>query len=298
MTRRTTAQSVAGRANWRLSIRLLAMALCASVTLLASVPAEEPVPTATPAPTPSPTATVTPAPTTAAPVRFIPPLSIAECQDLMRRAEKLIPPDGAPSPDPTWVAGLQSMVETCGNYLNFRSDLHTSLSQYRWIELGGGRVENNPGGVDKDAKTFDPPIEGISAISLEARSADVYLHRLVVFDEKNRKRQDFDFSTNPQLLRHALPRRDVYHLWRRSTVSRIEMEYSTVKEREPGEPRARVAVFAGITNRSRPEFVKTTIWHLHVAREEIGKRDWAKARMELIQANEVLDEYVRRNNPK
>jgi len=258
--------------------------------------ADEPAATPTPSPTasPTPTAAATPLP----PLNFIPPLSLAECQDLMSRAETLIPNNPQAAPDAAWVASLQSMVETSANYLRFRSDLHTSLSQYRWVELTGGRVENNPGGVDRDEKVFDPPVEGVSAFSLEARNGDVYLHRLVVFDEKQEKRQEFDFSKEPDLLRHAIPRRDVYHLYRRSTISRIEMEYSTVKPREPGSPRVVVAVFAGMTTRSRPEFVKTAIWHLQEARKAIAARDWPRAKTEMSAANNRLSEYIRRNNPK
>lgn len=245
---------------------------------------------------PAAAAVIAPAPAQPT-LSYMPPLSLEECQNLIMRAHSLIPAEGAAEKiDPSLAAALASIAQTSANYLHFRSDLHPSFSHYRWIELVGGRVENNIGETDHDIKRFNPPVEGISALSLEARHGDIWLHRILVFDEKDNMRQEFDYSKEPRLLRHALPRRDVYHLWRRTTISRIEIEYARAVPNQQN-PTPQVGIFAGLTTRARPEHVKTAIFHLQEAHEQILTGDWETARESLALANERLRDYLRRNRP-
>lgn len=250
---------------------------------------EDPQPT--PPPTPLPTPVVTPT------VSFIPPLSVEDCSELLKRALQLLPEKDRAPLEPGIAASVRSMAETTANYLSFRDDLHTSLVHYNWSELGKGWVQNDPGRADSDMFKFDPPIRSISALSLDTMGGDVWLHRLEIWDEKDSKRQEFDYREAPKLLRADLPRRDVFHLWRRTTISRVRVEYSRANPPEGG-IRAGVVLYGGATRTNRPEHVKTAIWFLHEAVASIDTKDWAAARYKIAEATENIEDYLRRNRPR
>lgn len=240
--------------------------------------------------TEAPTATVKPR---ALPMRFVPPFSLRECLKLIDRCIQHTPGEGETTPEQDAavpVTAIDRMVVACANYLRNRDDLHSSLVDYRWIQLDEGKVQNAKGTVDKDTLDFSPPVEAISALSLAAQRGDAYIHQIRVYDEKGNLRDSwFDYRDRaPKLLRHSLPRRQVFHLWRRTTISRIEIEYSRANRGE--EFRPKVVVYGGITD--KPEYIKTAIYYLDYARRQLEQKDWENAREALIDAREEIVNYL------
>ncbi|CAN5381506.1 hypothetical protein BH09SUM1_BH09SUM1_03140 [soil metagenome] len=281
----------------------LRTALLSVVLLLCSVSAvAQPVsPTATPSPSPTASEKVTPpeaAPVAKAPrplgQPITPPLSLDECMKLIARARELTPATDASQTSPENTATIGNMVRASYEYLRFRDDLHTSLARYVWLKLDSEYVQNGIGEVDKDVMAFDPPVERISALSIEAVNADTLLYSIRVYDEKKALRTTFDYTKDPKTLRHSLPRRDVFHLWRRTTISRIEIEYS----RLPGvdkSVRPRVVVYGGITD--PPEHIKTAIYYLEETPELLQEKKWEDVREYLGKANDRIKDHIRKNSP-
>ncbi len=250
--------------------------------------------------------TPAPLPATPPPISYLPPISLRETLRLMDRvsstlsrqapAVAVVTTPGAAVPAPPApevpVESLQRMIRSCINYLRYRDDIHTSLSDYEWVELDDERVENSPDAPDQDAILFEPPVERISAISLQATGGDVRVHRIRVIDEKNSTRQLFDYDSKPLLVRHLLPRREVFHLWRRTTISRIELEYARVDS--TGGVRPRIIIFGGTT--SRREYIKTALFQLELASDRLNRKDWARALDAVAEAKEGLGDYMRKND--
>ncbi len=245
---------------------------------------EEPTPT--PEPTPEPTPTPTPTPT---PVPYLPPLSLGECHELIERVLSYVPTvdDGSLPPD-IHLDSLVRMVTSSYNYLNFRDDLHTSLIHYNWTELGEVRVDRTEG-IDSGTLRFDPPSPRVSAISIDVRRGDIWLHRMRVYDEREELRHEFDYTVTPRLIRHSLPRRQVFHLWRRADVARIDTEFSRANPNLGTSPI--VTLTAGTTN--RPEHVKMALFHLNEARNELRELRWSRARSELERAHTAVGNQIK-----
>jgi hypothetical protein len=246
-------------------------------------------PTFSPTPTPgspdAPTATPRPTP---APLRYLPPLSLSECVERIDRALLVLPPDYATDP-PTDIPvdSLIGMLESATNYLKLRNDLHTTLAEYQWVELGKQDVDHAPGDSDTDTFELDPPVKRISALSFETRRGDVHIRSLAVYDEKGDLRETYDtLRENPRRLLHSLPLREVFHLWRRTTISRIVIEYATI---EPG-ARAEVVVHGGITE--RPEYIKTALHHLRLTPVYIRTGNWFEARSQLLSAKDRILDFL------
>lgn len=232
-----------------------------------------------------------PAPTPA-PISFRPPLSLNECLQLIDTMVNALPEtnsdegplDSVPS------ASIIRMIDVLYSYLNFRDDLHTSLAHYEWMRLGETRVADPGEAADRDALHFDAPVRNISALSLAVDRGDVYLHGLWVYDESGHERQQFLFDP-PRRLRHSLPRMEVFHLWRRTEISRIEMKYSRAEDMDRS---PKVFVRGGVTNRR--EFIKTALYNLKKEAEPaIHQGRYADARIHLQSARGNITDYIRQN---
>lgn len=226
------------------------------------------------------------------PITFRPPLSLNEClqlieiliQSMPEVNSEIGPQDEVPS------GSLIRMIDAIYGYLNFRDDLHTSLAHYEWMRLGETRVADPGETPDRDSLHFDAPVRNLSALSLAVDRGDVYLHGLWVYDETGQERQQFLFDP-PRRLRHSLPRMEVFHLWRRTEVSRIELKYSRVEsmDRSP-----KVFVRGGVTNRR--EYIKTALYNLKKEAEPaIYQGRYADARLHLQSARSNINDYIRQN---
>ncbi len=245
----------------------------------------------TPTPTPSPTAILTPLGTprpTPVPIRFLPPLSLRDTIERIDRALNVIPPDySSDGPEDIPVDSLSRMIESAYNYLRLRNDLHTTLANYEWVEMEKAGVDHQPGLADHDTFFFQPPMQKISSLSFEAFEGDVQVHYLQIWDEKGQVRETYDtLRERPRTLLHSLPRREVFHLWRRTTISRIDIDYSRVdQETEP-----EVILYGGITERQ--EFIKTALHHLGHAQPNIRTGNWFAARSDLLNARDAVDGFL------
>jgi hypothetical protein len=307
----------------------LVVLLAPAVSLFAQEATEAVQPTATPSPSPAPQveATALPAPTAAAhadgeglipsapdesielgepiegeadgpappevglptPVPFLPPLSLRDCLVLTDRVIAYLPKTNDPEAQPTApLDSLRRMIVSNYNYLTFRDDLHTSLANYVWVVLDDAKVENKPGAFDTDTFSFVPPVTRISALSFETEDADAFLHKIRVYDEDGKLRQSFVLDP-PKRLQQYLPRREVFHLWRRTTVSRIEVEYA----RATPDTSPKVIIRGGITEQK--EFIKTAIYMLGESLEAIKRHEWEKARLDLQEAQKNINDYMRKN---
>lgn len=239
---------------------------------------------------PAPAPVGAPKPT---PITYLPPVSLSETLSLISRAEHALPPPGTPAlpADRADIASLKRMLTSCINYLTYRDDLHTSLSDYEWVEMNTAKVQHQPGKHDADVMTFTPPVQEISAISLGVERGDVSVFHVVVYDEKSNKRQLFEFKDDPKLLRHLLPRREVFHLWKRTTISRIDIEYARADLGSDIQPK--VIVFGGITEKR--EYIKTALFELKRTLEKIDSAQWDDARESLLDAARNINDYTRKN---
>ena len=262
---------------------LRATAKAAGFAVLLSLVAGADQPTPSPTPLASPVATPQPA-GKPAPLPVPPPLSLSECQSILADAMKRIPASGSAAEDPT----AQRMLRSVENYLKFRDDLHTSLANYTWKTLKSAKVENKPGEVDRDTFTFDPAVPYISALGFKVSDGDVWLHRVLIYDENKHLRDVHSFE-NPRLLQQLLPRLEVFHLWRRSTISKIEVEYSRAN---PGPTEPRVVVLGGMT--IEREYIKTAIYHLSAASEALNHHDSKSARESVTYAQREIQSYIGR----
>jgi hypothetical protein len=260
-----------------------------------------PTPAASPEPTDSetPTATETPVPTPIPlpKIEFTPPLSLNQCQTLIDQVKKNLPtdPDGEPAKIPAVVPILDRMITTCSNFLEYRDDLHSSLAHYRWIEAGRVKVQvtsdDSEYRADHDEVKLDTPIRNVSAISLEleVEKSDVWIHSIQVYDDKDKLVGDFLDPSKPRLLRHSLPRREVYHFWQRTTIARIELECSKATRNIDITPR--VVIYAGRT--SRREYIKSAIYYLSEARKNLRSNKWAQTRLNLIRTQEMVNSRIK-----
>ncbi|MCC5875613.1 MAG: hypothetical protein JJU11_05280 [Candidatus Sumerlaeia bacterium] len=226
------------------------------------------------------------------PLSFRPPLSLNECLQLIDTMVNTLPntnsEDGPLDSVPS--ASLIRMIDVLYSYLNFRDDLHTSLAHYEWMRLGETRVADPGDTADRDSLHFDAPVRNISALSLAVDRGDVYLHGLWVYDESGQERQQFLFDP-PLRLRHSLPRMEVFHLWRRTEISRIEMKYSRAEDMDRS---PKVFVRGGVTNRR--EFIKTALYNLKKEAEPaIHQGRYADARIHLQSARGNITDYIRQN---
>lgn len=226
------------------------------------------------------------------PITFRPPLSLNECLRLIDQIIEILPGEGADSASLANLpaASILRMIDSCYGYLNIRDDLHTSLAHYQWMRIGETRVADPGDENDRDVLFFDTPVHNISALSLHVDRGDVLLHGMWVYDEEGMERQQFYFNP-PKRLRHSLPRMEVFHLWTRTQISRIEIEYTRAEEmnRSP-----KVFISGGVTNRR--EYIKTALYNLKKEAEPaILQGRFAEARSHLEDARLNILEFSRLN---
>lgn len=238
---------------------------------------------ADPGPTPAPTPLLSPAQTT--------PFSLNDCRQRINQALDFLSDPAATSGEqglPTRRAAY-TLADRVINYLEVRDYLHTSLAHYTWSPLDSNKVENLPNTVDTDTFDFKGDIPHISALSFEIEDGDAFLHTVRVYDENDNV---WEHQLEPPvLLQHSLPRREVFHLWRRTTLRKVEVEYSRANPGTREEPR--VHLWGGVTDRK--EHIKTALYHLRMGREAVREGNVEEARTALAQADRFIGEFIRSN---
>jgi hypothetical protein len=217
----------------------------------------------------------------APPFRFESPFSLQDCITILRAiiAGIRIEEGGAISRfEP---ASLRRGIEAVANYLRARDDLHYNLVDYRWERVGTDSVTSAL--IQQlQFKWEDSAMPArVDALSLEALRGDVYLHSMMIYDAEGNLAADYKFDdTRLMRLRHSLPRREVFHLWSPTAISRVDLALSRYDPSESIYPQ--VNLHAGRT--SKPEHGKATIYYLSRAEQKFTAGDLAGVRQELQHA--------------
>lgn len=237
-------------------------------------------------------AAATEAPVEAAPLpRFDarPPFSLSDCLVQLARTADAIPRDG--EPERFQRESISRAIESIIAYLKTRDDLNSSLAHYRWRPIEQGIVARGPlDSVDFIFRTPEEVPRQVTALSFEVQRGDALLHYLAIHDEEGELVADFPhLKTRPATLRHSLPRREVFHLWRPTDIGRIELSYSRVNPAEMADPL--VVVHAGTTN--RPEHGKAAVFFLTRAEQRLQQGHFDEARQDIAEAREAITHWSR-----
>ncbi|MCB2155528.1 hypothetical protein KQI84_11635 [bacterium] len=256
----------------------------AEVIRAAATPTPTPTANAGPVAGPSPTQTPVATPT---PFDVLPPFSLSDCSALIGQGLNALPlsDDDPKAYNDEAVFGL---LRTITNYLKMRDEMHSTLVNYTWNQIARGQVSD--GLIDNEEFTFDKddcPQE-VSALSFEVQRGDAYLHYLRVIDSEGHEVATFDrLRRNPRLIRHSLPRREVFHLWRPTSIGKIELAYS---QANPGRDRSpKVLIHAGHTD--DPEYGKSAIFFITRAEQRLRAEEISLARNDLIKAQQEIRNY-------
>jgi hypothetical protein len=222
------------------------------------------------------------------------PFSLSDCIGILRAVLNGMPVEDDLIVLRYDVGSLRRALDSISNYLRARDDLHYNLVDYRWERVG----------IDTATSALIQPVSfawpenlmprRIDAFSLEALRGDVYLHSMMVYDAKGEQVADFKFEgTRLMRLRHSLPRREVFHLWRPTDVSRVDLAVSRFDPSAEDFPQ--IQLHAGRT--SKPEHGKATIFFLTRADQELlsnrlveARQDLQHALREMIAYNQLLKE--------
>lgn len=223
--------------------------------------------------------------------RYVSPFSTADCLNILEQVFAAL----AQEEDGQQLYSTRSMlraVETTNNYLKQRDELHSTLVGYKWQEIGSiavGKATYELRGADWDALTQPPEI---TALSFEARDADVKITSLAVLNDTN-ERVAFEFSDkSPVVLRHSLPRREVFHLWHPTRLRRLEITAALAPGRAGTvPPLGRVVIHGGST--TRREYAKSAIFSLNETEEDLRSADPRSASIHLADAIDDLRELRR-----
>lgn len=218
-----------------------------------------------------------------------PPLSLNDCLRQAREIDAALGRLDAEQLDEPTRTTLVARIRSVASYMKFRDDLHATLANYEWLRLGSERVTGTDG--DTDVIRPQSPIARVSALSFEAENGDVRLLEVRVFDEKGLRVAGFDRATEKGdwVLTAGLPRREVFHLWRRTTVSRVEVRYAKATT-DTAQRNTRVVVYMGRTD--RPETAKTAIYHLESTADHLSQRRLAEARSSISEAQRAISRTI------
>lgn len=224
-----------------------------------------------------------------------PPLSVGDCIGVVSRLQRACPRPGetqSPRDRDIFARALRGVRE----YLDLRDDIHASLAHFRWTLIKTGGVA--PGGTDKDTFTFEAariPRE-ISALCMEAEGADILVSDLRITDDSGHASASFPaLREHPRIIRHSIPRREVFPLPQRTNIRSIAIAYSQASTPAPGSPDPRVRIFAGQTD--DPEYDKQAAQALETAIAALDRANWPEVSHSLREANRSMEKLRRLLNP-
>lgn len=218
-------------------------------------------------------------------VEYSLPFSLSDCYTLLSTARNALKAQaaGAAEYDMDSVADL---LETTTNYLRDRDAMHSSLIDYRWTILASRAVETTE--PRTETILLSPEADGLDivALSFEVDGADATIHTLEVYSDENELVGPFRREVT---LRHSLPRRYVFHLYRPTRVSRVVMSTSQTKPGAQSVPR--IVINAGRTD--QPEPGKAAIHFIWRAQLAMRAGEYDKADKRLERAQSEIMEYRR-----
>jgi hypothetical protein len=218
-------------------------------------------------------------------VEYALPFSLSDCYSMLSTARKALQAQAAGQAEYD-MDSIVDLLETVTNYLRDRDAMHTNLIDYEWQILTTRAV--NSATPQTETIMLDPREDGkdIVALSFEVDGADATIHTLEVYSHENELVGPF---RNEVTLRHSLPRRYVFHLYRPTRVARIVL---TTSQARPGsESVPRVVINAGRTD--QPEPGKGAIHFIWRAQLALRGEDYDKAQRRLELAQDEILEYRR-----
>jgi len=220
------------------------------------------------------------------PISYLPPLSVEDCitlsQRLVRHLENTPDRVKPGSIDPS----VFRLVDSVRAYLRSRDEQYSPPLDYEWTFLSRGRVSRD--GPDVDVFEFPEPIDRVSVLGFEADDGDIVIHQLQIFDENGTVIAGYRGEENKRWLVQAYyPRRDLFHLWRRATISKIEVRYESANPEAPLDPRLLINV--GKSNMR--EYGKMAIFHAGEANEALARGEVSTARQELLELHKSAGDF-------
>lgn len=217
------------------------------------------------------------------------PFSLRDSQQLIDRLITALP-ESDDQPERYSRRSLRRIIVVVNSYLKVRDQRANSLADYRWEPIDRNKVDGRL--IDNEETEWEEG-EGpadVSALSFEIDRADAFLHYLAAYGEDGELVTEYvSLRRQPALLRHSIPRREVFHLWRPTTLSRIEYAYSKADPEADESPV--VTIYAGRT--PRPQYGKSAIFFLTRAEQRIEAGHIAAAREDLVKAREDIARFSR-----
>jgi len=195
----------------------------------------------------------------------LPPLSLQDCQKALAWAKGQLEADWNPRGRMT--EEMKRALEQVLSYLKILDERRSSLADYEWVFIEEEKVSGTP--IDED-RFDDRKVDDVSAISLHAKYADVYVHSVAILDERGDPVSEYHLDP-PLLLRAGVPRREVFYLYFPTPIEAVVVRYEGVE----AQTRARVDVYAGISGTR--EYLKQAQFYLRRALTSLENGDWAEA---------------------
>lgn len=188
----------------------------------------------------------------------LPPLSLEDCRVALQRARQKAELSAEPSTE--LAPDLLPLTEQVLAYVRMLDERHSNLRRYRWQPAGTAKVATD--GPDRDDFTFSRPIKDVSALAFHSRDGDVSLEGVAVIGVDGHRAE---FGLDPPLvIMSGIPRREVFHLYSRTEVRKVEVRYKALQQdRAP-----RVSLYLGISD--HPDYLKSCIYYLERARQTLS----------------------------
>lgn len=203
-------------------------------------------------------------------VETLPPLSLADAEVLIHRAQLLLEGyGGAGGPDDLRLARM--MLQGVTDYVQLADQRRSTLTDYTFVRLGKGTI--TPEGQPVEfTLTPEAPVPQVQALALSCSRDPVEIQRLVIETQaRGAITRESTLTLDPDM-----PGRSFLDLPHMVTVTRVAV---TAMTRAPSRPR--VTVWLGQTE--TPEYLRQALAHLDEARSALDQanRDRAAAEMDL-----------------
>jgi hypothetical protein len=223
---------------------------------------------------------------TVQPISYLPPLSVEDCIALSQRLTRHL--DHVPDRvDPGSIdPSAFRMVDSLRAYLRSRDEQYSSPLDYEWSFISKGRVSRD--GPDVDVFEFPEAIDRVSVLGFEAEDGDIVIHQVKVYDESGAIIAGFRGEhDNRWLVQAYYPRRDLFHLWRRATISKIEVRYEAADPAAHTDPR----LIINVGKSNIREYGKMAIFHAGEAKDALSVGDIAAARKALTELHKNAADF-------
>lgn len=218
-------------------------------------------------------------------VEYSLPFSLSDCYTMLSTARKALH-EHASGEQQYDLESIVGLLETVTNYLRDRDSMHANLIDYEWSILASRAVDSAL--PRTETLRLDPRNDGedIVALSFEVDAADATIHVLEVYNDENELVGPFRREVT---LRHSLPRRYVFHLYRPTDVQRILLTTSQARPGSGATPR--IVIHAGRTD--QPEHAKGAIHFIWRSQLAMRAGEFDKAQQRLQWAQDEIVEYRR-----